>query len=73
MTVLTPQLASRMLDVWERRRWKRGPFDTSVLEAARENLPDHLPVHRGAAEAPKFRKTPNGKWVKIRPAPQNFR
>lgn len=70
MTVLTPQLASRMLDVWDRRRGLRGPFDASLLEAAQDGLPDHLPSRRGHGAEPKFRKTPTGKWVKIRP---NFR
>lgn len=67
MTVLTPAIASRMLDVWERR--KRHPretvYDSSVLEAAL-GLPDHLPVHRSQNQAPRFVKEVNGKWVKVR-------
>lgn len=60
MTVLTPELAAKMLDVWARRR--RDPqgtvYDSSVLECALYGLPDFAPSHRGVTaykEIPSWR------------------
>jgi len=68
--VLTPELASAMLKVWQRRqRDPQGmPYDSSVLECALYGLPDFAPIHRGQAgyqrvpgwrfEAPRIKRRP---------------
>ena len=66
ITVLTPELASRMLGVWERRQrhTRNTRYDSSVLEAALYGLPDFLPDHvepkryvaRRIQPVPKFRR-----------------
>lgn len=70
MTILTPWLASKMLRVWERRsRDPKGTrYDSSVLEAALEGLPDFLPSRVNRREyglPPAFEKV-NGKWRRVR-------
>lgn len=60
--ILTPELAAKMLDVCDRRR--RDPrgteYDTSVLEAALHDLPDHLPLRRGLSVRP---RDPDSRWL----------
>lgn len=59
MIVLTRELAAKMLTVWQRRR--RDPrgtvYDSSVLEAAQDGLPDFW------EERPRNRKGQYARWV----------
>ena len=73
MTILTPWLAAKMLDVWERRQHypRSTVYDSSILEAALEGVPDHLPTRVNRREPglpPVFEKV-NGKWRKVRSRP----
>lgn len=64
--ILTPEIAARMLDIWERRLKTRGPYDTSLLEAALHDLPDTFPVRRGAnLEKRWVKELPGGKWRRV--------